>query len=72
MMQSRVGIAGCRRRESRAILEGRLRSALIRVLRYKDLREEFPLAYKSALDELVNVRLTLKDLEEIAEPRRAA
>jgi len=71
-MLSKVGISGCCRHESRTILEARFRSALIRVLRYKDSREEFPLAYRSALDELVSIRLTLKDLEGFAAVRRAA
>ena len=72
MRQSKVGVAGCCRSESRSLLEARLRSALVRVLRYKDYKDEFPLAYKSALDELVSVRLTLKDLRNIVTPRRAA
>jgi hypothetical protein len=58
--------------ESKVMLESRLRSALVKVLRYKDSRHEFPRAYKAALDELVRVRLTLKDLERIAGARKAA
>lgn len=72
MRYTSAGFAMMSRRNSRATLERRLRDALKRVLKYAEHKDEFPAAYQRALDELVKVRLTLKDLERYASARRAA